>query len=101
MQLAPAASDAPQALVPVVMAKSSGLAPVMVGTMLVSEPVPVLDSVAESAVAVVFSTVLGKTTNDVREAVGEPADESNWNDSAQEPDMPMRAKQLPAADTWP
>ena len=72
MQLAPAASDAPQALVPVVIAKSSGLGPTMLGTMPVSELVPVFESVATSAVAVVFSTVLGKTRDGVSEAVGAP-----------------------------
>ena len=68
-QLAPAASDAPQALVPVVMAKSSGLMPVITGTMPVSELVPVLVSVAASADEVTCTTVFGKVTTEVNVAV--------------------------------
>jgi hypothetical protein len=67
-QLDPAASVAPQAFAPVEMAKSPGFAPVIVGTMLFSEAVPVFDSVAASAAEVVPVGVFGKVTGELREA---------------------------------
>ena len=63
MQLAPAARDAPQALVPVVMAKSSGFPPPMLGTMPVTVLLPVLVSTAANAADVVFTVVFGKPRN--------------------------------------
>jgi hypothetical protein len=59
-QLEPAASVAPQALAPVVSAKSLGLVPTMLGTMLFNGAVPVFESVADSAAEVVPASVLGK-----------------------------------------
>jgi hypothetical protein len=70
MQLEPAASVAPQALVPVESAKSLGLLPVMVGTMLFSVAVPVFDNVAASADEVVPLSVLGKVTGELSDATG-------------------------------
>ena len=70
MQLEPAASVAPQALVPVESAKSLGFAPVMVGTMLFSVAVPVFDNVAASADEVVPLSVLGKVTGELSDATG-------------------------------
>jgi len=69
-QLEPAASVAPHALAPVEIAKSLGLVPVMVGTMLFRAPLPVLDNVAASADEVVPSGVFGKESDAVREAAG-------------------------------
>jgi hypothetical protein len=69
-QLEPAASVAVQALAPVVIAKSLGLAPVMLGTMLFSAPLPVFESVAASAAEVVPVSVLEKDSADVSEAAG-------------------------------
>ena len=69
-QLEPAASVAPQAFAPVVRAKSLGLAPVIVGTMLLSVAVPVFESVAASADEVVPASVLGKATGELSEAPG-------------------------------
>ena len=66
-QLAPAARDAPQALAPVVMAKSSGLGPPMLGAMPVTVLLPVLVSVAARAAEVVCAVVLGKVTTEVKE----------------------------------
>ena len=63
-----AASVAPQALAPVERAKSLGLVPVMLGTMLFSALVPVLDSVAAIAAEVVPLTVLGKVTGELNAA---------------------------------
>ena len=65
-----AARVAPQALAPVEIAKSVGLAPVMVGTMLFSGAEPVLDRVAASAEEVVPVSVLGKVSGEVSEATG-------------------------------
>jgi hypothetical protein len=65
-QLAPAASVAPQALAPVVIVKSSGLLPPMLGTMLVSVAPLLLVSVAANAAEVVFATVFGKLTDGVK-----------------------------------
>ena len=67
-QLALAARDAPQALAPVVMAKSSGLGPPMLGAMPVTVLLPVLVSVAASADEVTCTTVFGKVTTEVNEA---------------------------------
>jgi hypothetical protein len=69
-QLEPAARVDPQALTPVVSAKSLGLAPVMLGTMLFSGAVPVFDSVADSADEVVPVSVLGKLSAGLSEAAG-------------------------------
>jgi hypothetical protein len=69
-QLEPAASVAPQAFAPVVNAKSFGLAPVMLVTMLFKGAVPVFDSVAANAAEVVPVTVFGKATGGVSEATG-------------------------------
>jgi hypothetical protein len=70
MQLEPAASVAPQAFVPVESAKSLGLVPVMVGTMLFSVAVPVFESVAANADEVVPLSVLGKVTGELSDATG-------------------------------
>ena len=70
MQLEPAASVAPQALVPVESAKSLEFVPVMVGTMLFSVAVPVFESVAASADEVVPTVVLGKLIDELKEAAG-------------------------------
>ena len=67
MQLAPAARDAPQALVPVVMVKSLGLGPTMLGTMPVTAVAPLLVMVAARAAEVVFAVVFGKIKIEVRE----------------------------------
>jgi len=69
-QLDPAANVAPQALAPVEIAKSLGLVPVMLGTMLFSAPLPVLDSVAASAAEVVPLGGMGKATEELSEATG-------------------------------
>ena len=69
-QLEPAASVAPQAFAPVESAKSLGLVPVMVGTMLFSVTVPMLESVAASAEDVVPESVLGKASGELSEAPG-------------------------------
>jgi hypothetical protein len=57
-------------LAPVVSAKSLGLAPVMLGTMLFRAAVPVFDSVAASADEVVPVNVLGKDSAGLSEATG-------------------------------
>ena len=67
-QLEPAARVAPQALAPVVSAKSLGLVPVMLGTMLFNAAVPVFDNVAASADEVVPVSVLGKLSAGLSEA---------------------------------
>ena len=69
-QLEPAARVAPQALAPVVSAKSLGLAPVMLGTMLFNAAVPVFESVAASANEVVPDAVFGKDSAGLSEATG-------------------------------
>jgi hypothetical protein len=69
-QLDPAARVEPQAFDPVVSAKSLGLVPVMLGTMLFKSAVPVLESVAARAVDVVSAAVLGKLSVEVSEATG-------------------------------
>ena len=69
-QLEPAARVDPQALAPVVSAKSPGLVPVMLGTMLFSAAVPVFKSVAASADEVVPVSVLGKASAGLSEAAG-------------------------------
>jgi hypothetical protein len=61
---------APQAFAPVVSAKSLGLVPVMLATMLFNGAVPVLDKVAANAADVVPVTVFGKVTEGVSEATG-------------------------------
>ena len=69
-QFDPAASVEPHAFEPVVMAKSLGFAPVMLGTMLLSVALPVLERVAASAADVVPTGVLGKLSEEVSEAAG-------------------------------
>ena len=69
-QLEPAARVAPQAFAPVVKAKSLGLAPVMLATMLFNGAVPVLDSVAAIAAEVVLVSVFGNESAGVSEATG-------------------------------
>jgi len=69
-QFEPAASVEPHAFEPVVMAKSLGFAPVMLGTMLLSVALPVFDSVAANAAEVVPTVVLGKLSDEVRDATG-------------------------------
>jgi len=71
VQVALAASVAPQALAPVERAKSLGLVPVMLGTMLFSALVPVLDSVAATAAEVVPAGVFGNGSDAVNDATGE------------------------------
>jgi hypothetical protein len=100
-QLDPAASVAPQAFAPVEMAKSLGLAPVMLGTMLFSAAVPVFDNVAANADEVVPLGVFGNEMEEVKVAVVPVVGLRSWNDSAHEPEMPIVAKHAPAADTWP
>jgi hypothetical protein len=68
-QLAPAANVAPHALAPVDIAKSLGLVPVMLGTILLNIPLPVLESVAAIAAEVVPLGVLGKATGELSVAV--------------------------------
>ena len=65
-----AARVAPQAFAPVAMAKSLGLAPVMVGTMLFSVALPVFERVAASAAEVAPLSVLGKASEEVSVAPG-------------------------------
>jgi hypothetical protein len=57
-------------LAPVVIAKSLGLAPVMLGTILFRVAVPVFDKVAASADEVVPVSVLGKLSAGLSEATG-------------------------------
>jgi hypothetical protein len=90
-QLEPAASVAPQAFAPVESAKSPGLVPVMVGTMLFKGAVPEFESVAASAEEVEPESVLGKATGEVRVAVVAALELSNWNDEAHVPEIPMVA----------
>jgi hypothetical protein len=54
----------------VLIAKSLGLVPVMLGTMLFSGALPVLDNVANSAVEVVPVSVFGKVSGELSEATG-------------------------------
>jgi hypothetical protein len=69
-QLEPAANVAPQALAPVVITKSLGLAPVRLATMLFKGAVPVFDSVAANAAEVVPVGVLGKLIDGLSDATG-------------------------------
>ena len=69
-QFDPAASVEPQAFEPVVMAKSLGFAPVMLGAMLLSVALPLFDSVAAIAAEVVPTVVLGKLSDEVSDAAG-------------------------------
>jgi len=87
-QFDPAASVDPQAFVPVVSAKSLGFAPVMLGTMLFSAAVPVLESVAANAADVVPLTVLGNEM-EVNDAVVPVLGFKSWNDDAQVPEIPI------------
>jgi hypothetical protein len=57
-------------LAPVLIAKSLGLVPVMLGTMLLSGALPVFDSVAAIADEVVPTVVPGKLSEGLREAAG-------------------------------
>jgi hypothetical protein len=57
-------------LAPVVNAKSLGLAPVMLGTMLFSAALPVFDNVVDSAAEVVPDAVFGKLSAGLSEAAG-------------------------------
>ena len=74
-QVADVASDVPQALEPVAMAKSPGLVPPMAMLLMVSVPLPVFDSVAAKAAEVVATLVLGKVRLGASVAAGvdEPA----------------------------
>ena len=69
-QFDPAASVEPHAFEPVVMAKSLGFAPVMLGAMLLSVALPLFDSVAAIAAEVVPTGVLGKLSDEVSDAAG-------------------------------
>jgi hypothetical protein len=69
-QLEPAARVEPQAPAPVEIAKSLGLAPVMLGTMLFNAPLPVFERVAASAAEVVPLGVLGNGSDAVNETAG-------------------------------
>ena len=57
-------------MAPVAIAKSPGLVPIMLGTMLSSAPLPVFDSVAASAGEVVPDAVFGKLSAGLSEAAG-------------------------------
>ena len=57
-------------MAPVEIAKSLGLVPVMLGTMLFNDAVPVFESVAASADEVVPASVLGKLSAGLSEAAG-------------------------------
>jgi hypothetical protein len=72
-QLAFAASVAPHAFVPVVMAKSAALVPPNAILLMLSVALPVLESVAASADEVVFTVVLGKASEAVNVAAGAAA----------------------------
>ena len=69
-QLEPAASEAPQAFVPVETAKSDGFVPAMLMLLIDSSAVPVLESVAARAEEVVPTVVLGNGSVGVRETTG-------------------------------
>jgi hypothetical protein len=69
-QVEPAARVAPHALAPVLIAKSLGLVPVTLGTMLFSDALPVLESVAAIADEVAPTVVLGKLSEELNEAAG-------------------------------
>ena len=97
----PAARVEPQAFTPVEIAKSLGLAPVMLGTMLFNVVLPVLESVAAIAAEVVPAGVFGKESDEVKVTVVPVVGASSWNDSAHEPEMPMVAKHVPGDETWP
>jgi len=62
VQVEPAASDVPQAVSEVVMAKSAALAPVSVMPVMFSTALPVLESVVDIAVAVDPAVVAGKVS---------------------------------------
>jgi hypothetical protein len=69
-QLASAASVVPQALAPVVVAKSDGLVPPMAMLLMFRVALPVLESVAKSADDVVPTSVLVKVSAGVSVATG-------------------------------
>jgi hypothetical protein len=68
-QLEPAASVVPQALLPVVIAKSVGLDPAMVMPLIVSAALPVFESVAACAAEVV-PVLAVKAAGAVSDAIG-------------------------------
>src|ERR1035441_8407688 len=70
-QLAPAASEVPQAFAPVEMAKSVGFVPVMLMPVMVSDAVPVLESVATCAALVAPVTAVKVSVGGVSVAVAE------------------------------
>ena len=70
MQLASAASDVPQALEPVVTAKSVGLVPAMVIPLIFSVALPVFESVAVCAAVVAPETAVKVSVAGVSEATG-------------------------------
>jgi len=69
-QLDPAANVVSQALAPVEIAKLLGLIPVMLGAMIFSAPLPVLERVAASAAEVAPLGVFGNGRDAVNEAMG-------------------------------
>src|ERR1039458_6567840 len=72
-QLAPAASEAPQALAPVVMAKSVGFVQVMLMPLIVSAALPVFESVAACAALVAPETAVKVSVGGVSVAIAEAA----------------------------
>lgn len=72
-QLELAASEEPQALVPVVMAKSARLVPPIVMPLIVSAALPVLESVANCAVLVAPVTAVKVSVAGVSAATGAAA----------------------------
>src|ERR1700689_1158609 len=73
LQLALAASVAPQAFVPVAIAKSAGLVPPIVTPLMLSAALPEFERVAAIAEDVVFTVVLEKARDIVKEATGAAA----------------------------
>lgn len=69
-QLASAARVAPQAFVPIAIAKSLGLAPPIAMPPMLRVALPEFVSVATSADAVVPTVVLGKASDEVNLAIG-------------------------------
>jgi hypothetical protein len=74
LQLASAASVVPQALVPVVIAKSDVLAPPMVIPLMLRVALPVFERVAVCAVLVVPETAVKVSEAGVSEAIGAGGD---------------------------
>jgi hypothetical protein len=73
LQLAFAASVVPQAFAPVVIAKSAGLVPPIVTPLMFSVALPEFERVAAIAEDVVFTVVLEKARDMVKEAMGAAA----------------------------